>query len=206
METGQPKLNFEETQIKPDGSHAWLRTSKVPLRDREGNIIGVLGTYEDITELKQAEESLRENEAKFRAVIDQSLQFIGLLNTDGILIVVNRSALEFAGVPESDVINRPFWETPWWTHSVELQERLKDAIRRAAAGETVRFEAAHTAADGHLASVDFSVKPVVDPQGRILYLIPEGRDITERKRTEEALFNSQQMLQAVLDSIPQRVF
>ncbi len=60
MESGQPKINYEEVRIKPDGSRAWLRTSKVPIRDKEGTVIGVLGTYEDITDWKQREEALRQ--------------------------------------------------------------------------------------------------------------------------------------------------
>jgi two-component system, cell cycle sensor histidine kinase and response regulator CckA len=59
METGIPKLNYEEPQIKPDGSRAWLMTSKVPLRDRTGKVIGVLGTYHDITSYKQLEQQFR---------------------------------------------------------------------------------------------------------------------------------------------------
>ena len=55
IESGTPKLNFEEPQTLPDGSQMWLRTSKIPLHDAEGNISGVLGTYEDITERKRAE-------------------------------------------------------------------------------------------------------------------------------------------------------
>ncbi len=208
IETDDPdfQIRFESPFIRPDGTRTWMEVWFRIEKDASGKTTRFYGVNQDITERKKAETALRESEARFRAVIDQSFQFIGLLNTDGTLIEANRSSLTFAGISEAEVINRPFWETPWWSHSRDLQEKLKDAIHRAASGETVRFEATHPAADGHLVSVDFSVKPVVDPQGRIQYLIPEGRDITERKRTEEALFNSQQMLQAVLDSIPQRVF
>jgi PAS domain S-box-containing protein len=59
METGVSKLNYEEPQIKPDGTPGWLTTSKMPLRDQAGQVIGVLGTYEDITMRKQAEEVLK---------------------------------------------------------------------------------------------------------------------------------------------------
>ena len=57
--SNQPKVNYEEPQIKADGTQGWLRTSKVPLHDRDGRVIGVLGTYEDITEHKRVEEALR---------------------------------------------------------------------------------------------------------------------------------------------------
>jgi diguanylate cyclase (GGDEF)-like protein/PAS domain S-box-containing protein len=59
MEQGSTKLNFDETQSRPDGSLRWRRTNKLPLRDREGKVIGVIGTYEDITERKVAEERVQ---------------------------------------------------------------------------------------------------------------------------------------------------
>jgi PAS domain S-box-containing protein len=55
MDSGRAKLNYEEPQHRPDGSVLWLRTSKVPLTDREGRVFGVLGIYEDITERKALE-------------------------------------------------------------------------------------------------------------------------------------------------------
>lgn len=56
---GKPKLNYEEPQTTPDGKKIWLETSKIPLTDSNGNIIGILGTYEDITERKNNEEELQ---------------------------------------------------------------------------------------------------------------------------------------------------
>jgi len=60
MESGTPKLNFEEPQTAPDGSQMWVRTSKIPLYDAEGNISGVLGTYEDITERERLQQEVIE--------------------------------------------------------------------------------------------------------------------------------------------------
>jgi len=134
-----------------------------------------------------AEETLRRSERRFRAIFDQTYQFIGLTTPDGTLIEANRTALDVFGIEESDVLNRPFWEAPWWAHSSEQQDRLRDAMARAAAGELVRFEAWHPAPDGSIRYVDCSIKPVRDEAGNVYLLIPEGRDITDRKRTEEAL-------------------
>jgi PAS domain S-box-containing protein len=62
IQTGIPKLNFEEPRTSPDGTRLWLRTSKIPLKDLSGNIIGILGCYEDITEIKKMEEALLQSE------------------------------------------------------------------------------------------------------------------------------------------------
>jgi diguanylate cyclase (GGDEF)-like protein/PAS domain S-box-containing protein len=59
MAQGSAKLGFEEIQDRPDGTRAWLRTSKLPLWDQEGKVIGVIGTYEDVTAHKVAEERVR---------------------------------------------------------------------------------------------------------------------------------------------------
>jgi PAS domain S-box-containing protein len=148
----------------------------------------------DISERKQAEKSLRESEQKFRAIFDGTFQFIGLLTTEGIVIEANLTALNAIGAKRSEIVGQLFWETPWWAHSPQLQEQLKQGIIRAATGELVRFEAEHFLADGTPIYVDFSLKPVFDEAGKVVMLIPEGRDISEwqaalreRKRAEIAL-------------------
>ena len=155
----------------------------------------ILLAIEDITERKKIEVSLRDSQLKVRAVFDQAFQFIGLMTIEGILIEANKAALELSGVEASTVLNKPFWETPWWTHSKELQQKLRDSIQKVASGEFVRFEATHLAKDGSLHYVDFSLKPVKDESGKVVFMIPEGRDITEYKKLEENLRNSSKELE-----------
>src|SRR5688572_19623531 len=123
-------------------------------------------------------------ERRFRAIFDQTFQFTGLMTRDGTLLEANRTALEFAGARAEDVIGKPFWETPWWAHSAPLQEELKRAVAAAGAGATVRFDATHLAADGRMHDIDVSLKPVRDERGDVVLLIPEGRDVSERKQVE----------------------
>ncbi len=78
IESGQPKLNYEEPQTTPTGEAIWLRSSKVPLRGRDGEIIGVLGIYDDITERKQAVESIRNSEIKFHSLYSSMTEGVGL--------------------------------------------------------------------------------------------------------------------------------
>ncbi len=158
-------------------------------------------SFIDITERRRTEAELirYQSERKFRAIFDQTFQFIGLLTTDGTLLEANRTALKFSNIEESDVIGKPFWETPWWTHSTELQDKLREAVREAAQGGFVRFEATHPAADGDLHYVDFSLKPVTDEAGNVVLLIPEGRDITDRKRAEKLIEERTVELQAAME-------
>ena len=144
-----------------------------------------------IAERERAEAILAASEQKVRAILDQAFQFIGLMKPDGTLIEANQTALSFAGVRRDEVINKPFWETPWWRHSATEQERLKGAIRMAASGQFIRFETTHMS-EGVEHIIDFSLKPVRDASGDIILLIPEGRDITGFKRTEEALRESEE--------------
>ena len=153
-----------------------------------------------------AEDALKESEWKFRAIFDQTFQFIGLLATDGTLLEANRSALDFIGARESDVTGKPFWETPWWTHSKEIQEKLRWAVGRAAKGEFVRYETSHLAADGSLHFIDFSLKPATNGSGHVVMLIAEGRDITARKRVEEAVSNSEAKFKALFENAGPAIF
>ncbi|MDD2301895.1 MAG: PAS domain S-box protein [Eubacteriales bacterium] len=181
------KIHMVETTIRQGEKTFYLEITASPLRDPTGRIVAGIEVVRDVTERRRSEMALRESEQKFRAIFDQTFQFIGLMTTDGVITEANRTALEFAGLSESDVLNKPFWETHWWTHSKELQGQLRLAVKKSAQGEFVRFEATHPAADGSLHHVDFSIKPVLNDAGEVVLLIAEGRDITDRKKAVERL-------------------
>ncbi|MDD5432072.1 MAG: PAS domain S-box protein [Candidatus Omnitrophica bacterium] len=190
---------IEEKYIQ-EGKEVFVHTLKAPLKDDHGNVIGLFGLFWDITELKQAEEALRLSESKVRAIFDQSFQFIGLMTLDGVLIEANNTAMQFAGIKKSDCLGKFFWDTPWWTHSAEMQNKLRKAITKAASGESVSFEATNIAADKNLHYIDFSLKPVKDKNGKVTFLVPEGRDITDRKKSEIALRESEEKFRTIFDN------
>jgi PAS domain S-box-containing protein len=121
------------------------------------------------------------------AIFNHHFQLTGLLGTDGRVLIVNETALKLIGATEHEVLDKYFWETPWWTHSSELQDQLRAAIKKAAAGEFVRFEVGHPDTEGNIRQFDFSLNPLRGATGEVEYLVPEARDITEIKSTERAL-------------------
>lgn len=108
MTSGKAKLFFVEPQTKPDGQVIWLRTSKVPLKDRHQHIIGLLGIYEDYTERQRADEMLRKSEAFKNAILNAMEAEIAVLDRDGTIVAVNepwrqvaRQHATRAGEPEA---------------------------------------------------------------------------------------------------------
>ncbi|MEG4205229.1 PAS domain S-box protein [Microcoleus sp. Pol7_A1] len=150
------------------------------------NIIGRVWRFRDITSRAKVTAMLGDSQRRFRAIFDSSFQFVSLLKPDGTLLEANRTSLDFAGIKLRDVANRPFWLLPWWGDSEEVREQLQDAISRSAKGEFVRYEVELQGAN-RTAIVDFSLKPVADETGKIVLLLPEGRDITKSKQAQVAL-------------------
>ncbi|MGL5059115.1 MAG: PAS domain S-box protein, partial [Microcoleus sp.] len=172
-----------------------------PEQTQAGTIESFLCISRDITDRKRAEEALKQSEQKFRAIFDNTFEFMGLLSVEGIVIEVNQTALNVITIDRSDVIGQPFWETPWWTHFPQQQDRLRQAIDRAARGEFLRFETQHFWSDGTVIFVDFSLKPFFDENGQVVLLIPEGREIGDRKRVEAALQESEAKYRTLFNSM-----
>ncbi len=141
---------------------------------------------------------LRESEDRFRAIFDNTFQFTGLLSIEGHVVEVNRTALASIGAQAEDLRGRYFWDTPWWGGTSSGRERLQEAVRRAAAGEFVRYEAESETTQGDCFVMDFSLKPLHNQAGDVTMLIAEARDITERKLAERNL-------QAYRDNLEQLV-
>lgn len=122
-----------------------------------------------------------------REMLDSVMAFVGLLGLDGVLLEANRPALEAAGLPPRDVLGRPFWDAPWWSWSAGEQGRLRDAVARAAGGETVRYDAEARLADGRRIVIDLQLAPLRDGAGHVTRLVPSGIDVTARRAAEDVM-------------------
>ena len=147
----------------------------------------VLRESEEQARRWKAEAALRESRRRLEAVFNQTFEYVGILDPAGTLLEANQTALDFRGLRAEEVVGRPYWETPWWDISEEQRRQLREAIAEAARGRFIRYETQYRDRDGRINEIDFSLKPVLDERGEVVLLIPEGRNITDRKQAEEAL-------------------
>ncbi len=202
METNRPKLNYEEPQKKPDGSTGWLRTNKVPLHDKDGRVIGVLGTYEDITDRKRAETVLRESEQRFRSLLDNAPDAV-YVQTNERIVYVNRATLRLlrAEQPEQ-LLGQPVLNlvAPEWRKIVKERMQQVNTID----GPLPAIEEEYLRLDKSRVEVEVTAVPAVyhGDRGALVFV----RDITERKRTAETIVYERQLLRTLLDLLPDSVY
>jgi len=159
----------------------------VPEFDGEHHVVGCHIIAVDVTDRKIREQQLTENESVLRRVIDNTLNFVGILDSDGTLLEANQPALDVAGVAREDVIGRPFWECVWWSFDENVARRLRDAVAEANRGQIVRYDSPIRVGDNDRITIDFMLAPVRDGEGRVTHLIPSGVDISERVQQQEQL-------------------
>lgn len=139
----------------------------------------------DITDRKKAESDLIESELRFRAIFDNAFEAIGLLSPEGDVLEFNKAA---KALTEGDapLTGLPLWDLPWFAEDSsdeddqEGRDRLKAAVMAGATGETSRFVANITRPGGDTREIDFNLIPVRDAAGDVVFLLAEGRDITDR--------------------------
>jgi PAS domain S-box-containing protein len=172
--------------ICKDGDVIQMECSASAIPDENGEFRSFLIIQRDVTERKRAETELAISEQRFRTIFNSSFQLIGILDPDGILIDANQAALELFQLRKEDVTGSNFWDIYCWSYSTDVQNRLKAAISKAREGISVRYEDELLTRDDIIRTVDFTLKPVMDQQGKTIFLMPEGRDITDLKEAEKA--------------------
>jgi len=118
-------------------------------------------------------------------------QFTCIIDVQGRIIRINRTALEITGADISDVVGLYLWEIPWPSLSKKNRLNLKRAIHRAASGEIVWDELEIKGRVSHHAVINFSIKPISDEAGALQFMIVEARDVTIHSRTRAALQESE---------------
>lgn len=195
--------NVELEIVRDDGTVLHLLANAAPLLDEEGQVRGCVGAFLDISERKQAEESLRASENLYRTLSEAVPNFIWSCDAQGQLDFVNSRWLEYAGVTVEEMNAGGFEQV---SHPEDLSgamQRWNLAIHK---GEPFEAECRYRSKDGVYRWFMVRAIPLKDAQENILKWIGVTTDIHERKQTEEALSQSEERLRVALKNSPISVF
>ena len=187
-----------------DGEYRWLRSTSSPRFGPDGEHVGFIGAATDITLAKEAELELRrqvdeqtrelsDSEARFRAVFDTVLEVLVLMDPAGTVVELNKKDAPWRASNAREAIGRKIWQAPTLKMYPQHVELLKKAVKQAASGKLFEQEIQLERSGAPSAHLDVSVQPVRGPDGKVIYLLFEARDITDLKAAQEQLRQSQKM-------------
>lgn len=193
-----------QTPSSPGELSEWEATFQA-IRLPDGEVAGLYVQAVNLTAKLRAERALRDSEKHLRRVLDSLFAFVGVMTPDGTLIEANRAPLEAAGIRAEDVIGKPFWDTYWWNYSTDVQQWMRDACQRAAAGEAVRGDVTVRMAHDTRMTIDLMLVPMRDDDGRITHLIPSAIDISDRLAAQQKIEMALRERTVLLQEIHHRV-
>ncbi|MEW6697879.1 MAG: sensor domain-containing protein [Bacillota bacterium] len=145
--------------------------------------------------------NLRHQERKLKDYIDNLITLNAKVAPDGTLLLVNETAAAFFRSRPEELIGQKIWDARWWNYDPGTAEELKKAVAKAASGQTVYNEAKIIIGPNKFHYIDFTLNPVLDDHNKVLYLVAEGRDITQRKLMEQDLVAANEELVAVNEEL-----
>ncbi|MES2878924.1 MAG: EAL domain-containing protein [Pseudomonadota bacterium] len=185
IEAGQPTVNEEWITFADDGHRALLETTKTPMRNAKGELMGVLGVARDFTERKKIEQALQESENRLHTILDSVEACIYIKDKDFRYQYANQSLRDLYGKPMEDILGRE--DSDFF--DAQTVANLRNNDRRVMEhGERVALEEVNTNTRNAVTSAYLSVKlPLRDKDGLIYGLCGISTDITEHKQLEASL-------------------
>jgi PAS domain S-box-containing protein len=199
IRTGEPLLELEERETWEDRPDTWVTTTKMPMRDRGGNIIGTFGISRDITERKSAEMQLSAERNLLRVLIDNLPDYIYIKDRQSRFVVNNIAHLHVLGAKaQEEVVGKTDFDI--FPHELAIQY-YTDEQKLMDAGEVLldREEPVVDQTTGESQWVSSTKVPLRDADGQVTGFVGMTRDITERRRTEAMLRRRDLQLQTVAD-------
>jgi PAS domain S-box-containing protein len=201
---GVPLINKAEPATRPDGTREFILTTKVPLKDGSGKTIGLVGCARFITERKQAEESLQQERNLLRTLMDHIPDYIYVRDISNRFIVANESFARLMGVPRPAAL---IGKRDADFYPAEMASSFDKIDQEVFAGRLIlNRERVLLFPNGQELVVLNTKVPFRNDKGEVIGLIGIGRDITERKRAEEALNYERDLLRTLLDNSPDNIY
>ena len=182
IESGVAKLAIEETITLGTEETRWIETNKIPLRDLDGNVIGVVGTFQDISDRKIAEITLMESEAFNRQLVSEFPIGLASCRMDGQLVYVNPHFAQILGKSVEEILKLSYWEITPIKYVEQEAEQLRQLQETGSYGP---YEKEYIHRDGHLVPVVLTGLLIEQNQETLIW--SSVQDISDRKQAEEAL-------------------
>jgi PAS domain S-box-containing protein len=197
--TGEEKV-IEVRVPKADGDRYYV-TTITPIKNTAGEVVSAICSSKNITDRKQAEDALRESEERYRSLVENAGEAIYVAQ-DGRLKFVNRAGIEIAGYSEQELISKPFIEFIHPDDRAMVGERYLKRLK--GEGFNSRYTFRFIAKNGGIKLLELGAV-LIDFEGRpaTLNLVT---DVTDRKRTEEALLESEELFRVSMDGAPDGVY
>ena len=189
IESGHPKLLIEETQTSPAGRTSTLLTSKMPLRDAQGEIIGVLGTYVDITARKQMQES----HDRLAMIVEQAAEIVIITGTDARILYVNPAFEKITGYTRAEALGQNPRILKSGKQDDDFYVRMWEALQR---GEVWHGHFVNQRKDGTHYEEEANISPLRNAAGAIVNYVAVKRDVTHEVKLE-AQFRQAQKMEAI---------
>ena len=204
ISSGQARIGYEEPQTTPAGNKIWLRTTKVPLRDARGNIIGVMGTYEDITARKQQELNLARIESELRAMLYAIGEAVISTDSGGHIMIMNRVAEQLTGWLEPEAAGQPLQKV---FNIIDEQTRqpAENPVARVLAENRSPDPACDrvllVARDGTERPISNCASAFFDREGRTAGAVLIFHDLTGERQAARKLMQSEQLFRMAAISV-----
>ncbi len=196
IESGKPKLGIKESYRTASGEKRWVVTDKLPSRDREGNITGVIVFSRDVTEQHNAEMALRKSEERYRTLFEGHISGVYVSSQDGRLLDCNEAMVRILGYDsKAELLSVPierYYENP-----ADRVEFIK-LLRKEKAAHN--YETRQRRKDGSVLWCLENTSLIEDPEGGPALLLGTIYDVTDRKRGQEALSESEDRYRAIAET------
>ncbi|MGD0017221.1 MAG: PAS domain-containing protein [Verrucomicrobiia bacterium] len=210
LTSGTPLKDREEHYTSCGGPAGWYLTTKVPIRDANGNITGLVGISRDITARKQAAEALRRERDLIMRIMETSPEGVIMADPQGRITYANARAEQVLGLTKDEILQRAYNAPEWQITDHEgrpfPEEKLPFARVVATRQPVTDVRYAIERSDGQRVLLSANGAPLLDQDGEVDGVVLTVEDITAHVRADEELYRSREMLQYILNNIPQRVF
>ena len=205
IESGEGIEKYIEKETFPNGSVGWVLSSKLPFRDKHGQIVGTLGISSDVTELIEAQLGLERERNTLRVLLDSIPDSIYIRDNSGSYVVVNRALAELLGCDDPEQVTG---KTPFDFFPGERAEQIiaEDHEVMESGKPLINQCSRLQGSNGEILHLLTSKVPVRDREGNVFGIVGINRDVTGQERARQALKQTEHRMQEIVDNSPSPMY